>query len=111
MSDHPTLCPCCGQQTQAMSIERLVAVASPLAAEIISRLMKAPGEFVTSDAIARYIYRNEASGGPINYAACINQVISYNRPKLAAMGWLIESRLGPYGGYRLCVSPQARMAA
>ena len=106
-----TACPCCGHETNALPIEKLVRVLSDKCAEIVTILTTAPGAFVPCEEIVRWVYRHDPDGGPMNAAACINQVISYNRPRLAAMGWQIEGRLGPYGGYRLSVHPQARGAA
>ncbi len=103
--------PCCGHETNAMSLDRLVRVLSAKCAEIVTILNTAPGEFVACENIVRWVYRHDPDGGPMNAASCINQVISYNRPRLAAMGWQIEGRLGPYGGYRLSVHPEAREAA
>ena len=102
------LCPCCGAETDALPIETLVRVVSHRAAEIISILAKSPGEFVSCEDVVRWVYRFEPDGGPLNAATCINQIVSYNRPKLAAMGWRIEGRVGCYGGYRLLVSDEAR---
>ena len=106
-----TICPCCGQQTDALPIEKLVRVVSDRAAEIVTLLARDPGDFVACSDVVRWAYRHDPEGGPLNARTCINQIISYNRQKLAAMGWLIEGRLGPYGGYRLSVHPDARQTS
>jgi len=106
----PTECPCCGQAIAAMSPDLLARVVSDKCAEIVTILAKSPGAFVPCVDVLRWVYRHDPEGGPMNAAACINQVIGYNRPKLRAMGWNIEGRLGPYGGYRLVVSEDAREA-
>lgn len=103
-----TICPCCGQKTDALPIETMVQVLSDKAAEIVVFLAKHPGQYVGSAAIARYIYRMDPEGGPLNAPACINQIIGYNRRKMAAMGWEVQSRMGVDGGYRLNVSEAAR---
>jgi hypothetical protein len=94
-----------------MPPELLARVVSDKCAELVTLLAKHPGHFVDSDIIAAWMYRHEPDGGPLQAKQIINQVVSYNRPKMAAMGWKIEGRLGPYGGYRLVVSDAAKEAA
>ena len=101
-------CPCCGQKISAMPPEILARVVSDKCAEIVTILAKSAGQFVSCEQVVRWVYRHDADGGPTNARTVINQVVSYNRPKMAAMGWRIEGRLGPYGGYRLVVSDDAR---
>ena len=91
-----------------MSPELLALVVSDKCAEIVTLLAKTAGTFVDCQTITTWVYRHEPNGGPMNAAACINQIISYNRPKMAAMGWKIESRQGRYGGYKLSVHEAAR---
>ena len=105
----PTECPCCGQPIAAMAPDLLARVVSDKCAEIVTLLARTVGAFVPCETIVRHVYRHDPEGGPNNAAACINQVISYNRPKMRAMGWKIEGRLGPYGGYRLVVDDAARV--
>ena len=104
----PTECPCCGQTISAMPPEMLARVVSDRCAEIVTLLARTAGSFVPCETIIRHVYRHDPDGGPVTAAACINQVVSYNRPKMAAMGWQIEGRLGPYGGYRLKVIEAAK---
>lgn len=107
----PTECPCCGQVIAAMPPELLARAVSDKCAEIVILLSKRAGTFVPCADVIAWTYRHDPDGGPMNAAACINQVISYNRPKMRAMGWNIEGRLGPYGGYRLVVSDAAKEAS
>jgi hypothetical protein len=104
----PTECPCCGQTIAAMPPELLARVVSDRCAELVTILAKSAGTFVPCAQVVAWVYRHDPEGGPYNARTCINQVVSYNRPKLRAMGWDIEGRLGPYGGYRLVVSQDAR---
>lgn len=98
-----TPCPCCGQMTEAVRLETLVAVVSPMFAEMVDLLAKTPGRFVSTDRIATYVWRRDPNGGPINANVCLANLLSYNRRKLKALGYRIEGRLGRYGGYRLCI--------
>jgi hypothetical protein len=103
-----TECPCCGQPTQAVPIETMVAVVSPLLAEMVQILSKTPGQFVLTDQIASYIWRRDRDGGPENFAVCIASLVARNRQRLRALGWDVEGRLGRLGGYRIIVSHEAR---
>lgn len=105
---NPTQCPCCGQEIAAMPPELLAAIVSDKCAEIVTLLARNPGKFVPLVEVAAWVYRHDPEGGPMNAGSCINQVVSYNRPKMRAMGWDIVGRLGPYGGYKLQVHENAR---
>ena len=106
----PTKCPCCGQTIAAMPPEILARVVSDKCAELVTLLAKTAGTFVPCEQVVAWVYRHDPDGGPLNARTVINQIVSYNRPKMKAMGWNIEGRLGPYGGYRLVVSDEAREA-
>lgn len=102
-----TLCPCCGQKTNAVKLETLIEVVSPTFAEMVSLLAKTPGKFVPTDQIARWVWRRDPNGGPENANVCLSNLLSYNRRKLKALGYIVEGRLGRYGGYRLCIVQEA----
>ena len=103
MAVQMTPCPCCGQPTEAVRLETLIAVVSPVFAEMVELLSKTPGQFVPTEKIASYVWRRNSDGGPLNANICLSNLLSYNRRKLKALGYRIEGRLGRYGGYRLCI--------
>lgn len=96
-------CPCCGQMTEAVRLETLVAVVSPTFSEMIELLAKTPGQFVPTDRIAAHVWRRDPNGGPLNANVCLSNLLAYNRRKLKALGYRIDGRMGRHGGYRLCI--------
>ena len=103
-----TACPCCGQQTKAAKVETLVAVVSPVFAEMVTLLATKPGEFFDTDQVARHIWRNYSDGGPLNAGTSITNLVAYNKRRLKALGYDVQGRLGRYGGYRLVITEDAR---
>lgn len=99
-------CPCCGHPTNAMPVEKLAAVVSPLLAEMVGLLIKSPGEFVRTDRIADHIWRRDPNVGPVNFGVCISSLIARNRQRLHAIGWDVQSRIGSPGGYRIVILPE-----
>lgn len=103
-----SVCPCCGAETEAYPASRVAEIVSPIMGEIVSRLMRKPGEFIPTREIAAFVYRNDPNGGPDNPSVNIANAIQFNRRRLAALGWSIEGRLGFHGGYRVVVSSVVR---
>lgn len=69
------------------------------ARDVILRLSQARGSPVHTDSLIDFVYGDEPSGGPINAAAVLANVISQIRPKIRPLGWLIIAENGR--GYRL----------
>lgn len=96
-----TKCPCCGQSVESFDPDKLIAIVSPVMAEMIEALLKRPGQYVSTDELARYIWRRDSNGGPANPAVSIWNLVAFNKRRLAALGWAVKSRTGRYGGYML----------
>jgi polyhydroxyalkanoate synthesis regulator protein len=97
------ICPCCGQTTDAVTIEQLARIVSPTMGALVRCFQAQPGEFITSSVLAARVYQHDKEGGPDYPGSSLNQLITYNRKKLRANGYDIESRMGRNGGYRLIV--------
>lgn len=94
-------CPCCGQDVDSYPVEKLAAVVSPVMGEVVEALMSKPGEYVSVNSIASYVWRRDPHGGPENPNLSIANAIAYNRRRISAMGWEIKGRRGAHGGYIL----------
>lgn len=103
-------CPCCGSPTNALPFEVLVEVVTPVMAEVLEVLNRRPGTYVSASDISDHVYRRNSDGGPEAAEQSVTNVISYNRRKVAALGWAIQGKLGPGGGYRLVISENARIS-
>lgn len=102
------VCPCCGGDIKAIDPQKLLQIVSPTFAEMVTRLLKSPGEYVRTEELARYIWRRDPNGGPESPAININNLVSYNKRRLTALGWEVVGRMGRHGGYMLRVSEAAQ---